>query len=63
MSVFETLGEGGRLVAALMGRMWGRGAAYVFGFGVALEVRLDGSVLFVELGQVWHEVFDDVGVG
>ena len=28
----------------------------------ALQVGLDGFVLFVELGEVWDEVFDDVGV-
>jgi hypothetical protein len=35
---------------------------YVFRHGVALEVGLDGLVLLVELGQVGHEVLDDVGV-
>lgn len=35
----------------------------VFGLGLALEVGLDGFVLFVELGQVGDEVLDDVGVG
>jgi hypothetical protein len=35
---------------------------YVFGCSVALEVRLDGLVLLVELGQVGYEVLDDVGV-
>jgi hypothetical protein len=35
---------------------------YVLGYGVALEVGLDGLVLLVELGQVGHEVLDDVGV-
>jgi len=30
--------------------------------GVALEVGLDGFVLLVELGQVGHEVLDNVGV-
>lgn len=29
---------------------------------VALEVWLDGFVLFVEVSQVWHEILDDVGV-
>jgi len=28
-----------------------------------LEVGLDGFVLFVELGEVGDDVFDDVGVG
>jgi hypothetical protein len=43
--------------------MWvRRGVTYVFGFGLTLEVRFDGFVLFVELGQVWDEVFYDVGV-
>lgn len=37
--------------------------SYVFSFGVTLEVGFNGFVLFVELGQVGHEVFDDVGVG
>jgi hypothetical protein len=35
---------------------------YVLRCGVALEVGLDGLVLLVELGQVGHEVLDDVGV-
>jgi hypothetical protein len=37
--------------------------AYVFGCSVALEVRLNGLVLLVELGQVGYEVLDDVCVG
>ena len=37
-------------------------ATYVFGCRVALEVRLNRLVLLVELGQVGHEVLDDVGV-
>ena len=41
----------------------GRGGVYIFGFGAALQVWFDRFVLFVELGQVWDEVFDDVGVG
>lgn len=32
-------------------------------FGFALQIGLDGLVLFVELGEVGDEVFDDVGVG
>lgn len=39
------------------------GKTYIFGLGVALEVGLDGFVLLVELGQIWDEIFDDVGVG
>jgi len=35
---------------------------YVFGRGVALEVRLDRLVLLVELGQIGHKVLDNVGV-
>ena len=35
---------------------------YVGGFGCALEVWFDGFILFVELGEVRDEVFDDVGV-
>ena len=35
---------------------------YIWRWRVTLEVGLDGFVLFVELCQVWHEVFDDVGV-
>ena len=37
--------------------------AAVGGRGGALEVGFDGFVLFVELGEVGDEVFDDVGVG
>ena len=36
---------------------------YVFGFGLTLEVGLDGLVLLVELGKIGDEVLDDVGVG
>lgn len=36
---------------------------YIFGFGLALEVGFDGFVLFVELGEVGDEIFDDIGVG
>lgn len=39
------------------------GFAAVGGGGGALEEGLDGFVLFVELGEVGDEVFDDVGVG
>lgn len=35
----------------------------VGGFGVSLEVGLDGFVLLVEVSEVGDEVFDDVGVG
>ena len=35
---------------------------YIFGFGLTLEIRFDGFVLFVELGEVRDEVFDDIGV-
>jgi len=35
---------------------------YVFGLGIALEVGFDGFVLFVELSQIWNEVFHNVGV-
>ena len=36
---------------------------YVWAFGVALEEGLDRFILFVELGKIGDEVFDDVGVG
>ncbi len=35
----------------------------IFGFGLALEVGLDGFILLVELSKVWDEIFDDVCVG
>ena len=35
---------------------------YILGLGVVLEIRLDGLVLLVELGQVGHQILDDVGV-
>lgn len=35
---------------------------YILSGGVALEVRLDGLVLLVEVGQIGDEVLDDVGV-
>jgi len=41
---------------------WGGNITYVLRYSVALEVGLDGLVLLVELGQVGHEVLDDVGV-
>ena len=44
-------------------RVKGGRNTYIFSLGVALQVGLDGLVLLVELGQVWNEVFDDVGVG
>ena len=31
-------------------------------WGLALEIWLDGFVLLVELGQIWNDVLDDVGV-
>jgi hypothetical protein len=31
-------------------------------FGVALEIGLDGFILFVEVGEIWDEIFDNVGV-
>ena len=40
-----------------------RMGTYVFALCFALQVGLDGFVLFVELCQVWNEVLDDVGVG
>ena len=33
------------------------------GFGFALQVGLDGFVLFVELSEIGDEVFDDIGMG
>ena len=39
-----------------------RKGSYVFGRGVALEVRLDALVLLVEVCQVRDKVLDDVGV-
>ena len=35
---------------------------YVFRFSLALEVRLDGFILFVELSEVRDKIFDDVGM-
>lgn len=35
---------------------------YILSRGIALQVRLDGLVLLVELGQVRHQVLDDVHV-
>lgn len=37
--------------------------AYVFGWGCALEVWLDGLVLLVEVGEIRYDVLDDVCVG
>jgi len=46
-----------------MGGKEGKGClSYVFWWSVALQVGLDGLVLLVELGEVGHEVLDDVGV-
>lgn len=36
--------------------------AYVWWWRVALQVGLDGTILLVEVCEVGHEVFDDVGV-
>ena len=53
--------EGGR---GFKGEGVGRGVeAYIFCFRAALQVWLDGFVLFVELGQIRDEIFDNVGVG
>lgn len=38
------------------------GWTYVGRLCVSLQVGFDGFVLLVEVGQVWDEVFDDVGV-
>lgn len=35
---------------------------YIWWWSVALEVWLDRLVLLVELGKIWDEVLDDVGV-
>lgn len=35
---------------------------YIFRLGIALQVRLDGLVLLVELGQIRNEILDNVGV-
>ena len=37
-------------------------STYILCWGVALQVRLDRLVLLVELGEVGHQVLDDVGV-
>jgi len=37
--------------------------ASVWSWGIALEVWLNGLVLLVELGQIWYDVLDNVGVG
>ena len=39
------------------------GKAYIFSLGVTLQVWLDRLILLVKLGQIWNEIFDDVGVG
>ena len=36
---------------------------YIWAWGVALEEGLDGFVLFIELGKIGDEIFDDVGMG
>jgi hypothetical protein len=36
--------------------------AYIWRWGVALEVWLDGTVLLVELGHIGDEILDNVGV-
>jgi hypothetical protein len=35
---------------------------YIRRWGIALEVWLDGAVLFVELGHIRNEILDNVGV-
>lgn len=37
--------------------------SYVWSRGAALKVWLDRLVLLVELGQVGHDILDDVGMG
>ena len=63
MAVFEALRGFGRLVLR-EGEERGEGdRAYIFSLGFALQVWFDGFVLLVELGQIWYEIFDDVGMG
>lgn len=40
----------------------GGASAYIFGGGIALQVRLDGLVLLVEVSQVRDQILDNVGV-
>lgn len=40
---------------------WGT-SAYIFGGGIALQVRLDGLVLLVEVSQVRDQILNNVGV-
>lgn len=37
-------------------------SAYIFGGGIALQVRLDGLVLLVEVSQIRDQILDNVGV-
>lgn len=55
----EREGKGGGRSRNKYGRS---GKTYIFRLGVALQVWFDGFVLLVELGQIWDEVFDDIGV-
>lgn len=48
------------LVDVLMDGIMGK--AYIGRWRVALEVRLDGLVLLVELGHVGDQILDDIGV-
>ena len=51
-----------KIVSIMHKRSGQLAVTYVFGCSIALEVRLNGLVLLVELGQVGYEVLDDVGV-
>lgn len=39
-----------------------KGNAYIWWWGITLEVGLDRLVLFVEVGQIWNEILDNIGV-
>jgi len=54
--------EVGVLLQILEGLVRGVGSTYVWCWAAALEVRFDRFVLLVELGEVWDEVLDNVGV-
>jgi hypothetical protein len=41
----------------------GEEESYIWGGGVSLQIRLNGLVLFVEVGEIRNQILDDVGVG
>ena len=51
------------LVGGFEGVREKRTMTYIWALGVALKEGFYGFILFVELSEIGHEIFDDVSVG